>query len=184
VPAEWLRETKERRPPSVFPRCWEQCYCCACCTASPVNVAASGGAAGPPPRQQPPSLPPTPPPRAPVEDPSSAVPAARSQVVEQPGCVQLNICGQSRPQDVYVEIDDDSSINDNVRSQNAESSVIGVYLKHVYAQLHLETIGTASQSGSSEPWHLKSTGAMFHKEGIKLVAASLVRSNSLRKSWA
>jgi hypothetical protein len=41
-----------------------------------------------------------------------------------------------------------------VSSQNAESSVMGVYLKHVHARLHSETIGTASRSGSSEPWLL------------------------------
>ena len=68
-----------------------------------------------------------------MEGPSSATPAVQSQIVEQPACVRLNIRGQSRPQDVYAELDDDSSINDDVSSQNAESSVMGVYLKHVHA---------------------------------------------------
>ena len=122
--------------------------------AAAINAAASGGAAGPPPRRQRPSPPPTPPPRAPVEGPSSAAPAAQSQVAEQPACVRQNIRGQSHPQDIYAELDDDSSINDDVSSQNAESSVMGVYLKHVHARLHSETIGTASRSGSSEPWLL------------------------------
>jgi len=65
--------------------------------AAAANAAASGVAAGPPPRRQRPSPPPTPPPRAPVEGPSSAIPVAQSQVVEQPACVRLNIHGQSCP---------------------------------------------------------------------------------------
>ena len=52
--------------------------------AAAINAAASGGEAGPPPRRQRPSPPPTPPPRAPVEGPSSAAPAAQSQVAVKP----------------------------------------------------------------------------------------------------
>ena len=118
---------RERKgsPPLVFPRCWEQCCCrtCRCCRRH--QCCCVWGCGGPTATTTAPVSAADSTPKGTRRGPSSAAPAAQSQVAEQPACVRLNVRGQSRPQDVYAELADDLSINDDVSSQNAESSVMG-----------------------------------------------------------
>jgi len=63
---------------------------------------------------------------------------------------------EERPADVVAELDEDEQLDEsgNLISHDDTSSVMGEYLKAVYARLQSETTGSASRNALEEPWLL------------------------------
>jgi len=64
---------------------------------------------------------------------------------------------EERPADVVAELDEDEQLDEcgNLISNDDTSSVMGEYLKAVYARLQSETTGIASRNVLEEPWLLR-----------------------------